>query len=339
VLTARAGDVTMRLCAVIVVIALSMVLAPVGGQAQPTGSVARVGLLTTNVATGLHLIVAFREGLRDLGYVEGRSLVLEMRDAGGVPERLPALAAELVALKVDVLVTSGRDGALAARQATTTVPVVAAVVGDPVGLGLVKSVARPGGNMTGFSNMAPDLVAKCLEQLKHVVPHARRVAVLRQRGELSERSANDMLRNAEAAGRTLGVQIQGVDVRGPDDFIRAFADMSRGRAEALLVLGSPMLFRARARLVEMAAQHRLPAVYQEREFVHAGGLMAYGADYVDMFRGAATYVDKILKGAKPGDLPVVQPTKFELFINARTARALGLTIPPSVLARTHHIID
>ena len=329
----------MRLCAVIVVIMLSMVLAPLGGQAQSTGSLARVGLLVGNLATGVHLIEAFREGLRHLGYVEGRSLVIEVRDARGALDRLPALAAELAALKVDVLVTTGRDGALAGKQAALTVPVVAVVVGDPVGLGLVTSLARPGGNMTGFSNMAPDLVAKCLEQLKHVVPHARRVAVLRQRGELSERPANDMLRNAEAAGRTLGVQLQVVDVRGPEEFTRAFADMSRGRAEALLVLGGPMFFRARERLVEMVAQQRLPAVYQEREFVQAGGLMAYGADYVDIFRGAATYVDKILKGAKPGELPVVQPTKFELVINARTARALGLTIPPSLLARAHHIID
>ena len=329
----------MRLCAVIVAFTLSVVLLPPDAQAQPAAPGARVGLLSGNLATGLHLIEAFRDGLRDLGYVEGRNLVTEMRDAQGALERLPALAAELVALRVDVLVTTGRDGALAGKQATTTVPVVAVVVGDPVGLGLVASLARPGGNMTGFSNMAPELVAKCLEQLKHAVPHARRVAVLRQRGAFSERAANDMLRNAEAAGRTLGVQLQVVDVRGPDEFTTAFAEMSRGRAEALIVLGSPMFFRARARVVEFAAKNRLPAMYQEREFVEAGGLMAYGTDYVDMFRRAPTYVDKILKGAKPGELPVVQPTKFELVINARTARALGLTIPPSLLARAHHIIE
>jgi putative tryptophan/tyrosine transport system substrate-binding protein len=329
----------MRFRAVIVLIALGVVLAPCGAEAQSTATGARVGLLSGDAATGRHLIGALREGLRDLGYVEGRNLVIETRDARGALERLPALAAELAALGIDVLVTTGRDGALAGKQATITVPVVAVVVGDPVGLGLVTSLARPGGNMTGFSNMAPDLVAKCLEQLKHAVQHARRVAVLRERGPFAERAANDMLKNAEAAARTLGVQLQVVDVRGADDFTRAFADMSRGRAEALLVLGSPMLFRARARLVEMAAQHRLPAVYQEREFVQAGGLMAYGADYVDIFRGAATYVDKILKGAKPGELPFVQPTKFELIINARTARALGLMIPPSLLARAHHIIE
>jgi ABC-type uncharacterized transport system substrate-binding protein len=330
----------MRVRAVIVLSALGvLLLAPLDGEAQPSAPGARVGLVSGNMTTGRHLIEAFREGLRDVGWVEGRNLAIEIRDAGGAIERLPDLAAELAALKIDVLVTTGRDGALAARQATTTVPVVAVVVGDPVGLGLVRSLARPGGNITGFSNMAPDLVAKCLEQLKHAVPHARRVAVLRQRGELSERPANDMLKNAEAAGRTLGVQLQVVDVRGPADFTRAFAEMSRGRAEALLVLGSPMLFRARAGLVEMAAQHRLPAVYQEREFVQVGGLMAYGADYVHMFRDAATYVDKILKGAKPADLPIVQPTKFELIINARTARTLGLTIPPSLLARAHHIIE
>jgi putative ABC transport system substrate-binding protein len=335
---ARRG-VTIRLRAVIVVIALSAVLAPLGVDAQPTARAARVGLLTGNMATGLHLIEAFREGLRDLGYVEGRNLVFETRDAGGKLDRLPALAAELVALGIDVLVTSGRDGALAGKQATTTVPVVAVVIGDPVGLGVATSLARPAGNITGFSNMAPELIAKCLEQLKYAIPHARRVAVLQQRGGIPERTASDMLTNVEAAARTLGVQLQVVEVRGPDEFTRAFGEMSRGRAEALIVLGGPMFFRARARLVELAAQNRLPAVYQEREFVQAGGLMAYGADYVDMFRHAATYVDKILKGAKPGDLPVVQPTKFELFINARTARALGLTIPPSVLARAQHIIE
>ena len=329
----------MRVRAVIVLIALSVILAPLAGDAQSTATAARVGLLTGNMATGLHLIEAFREGLRDLGYVEGRNLVLERRDARGELERLPALAAELVSLKIDVLVTTGVDGALAGKQATTAVPVVAVVVGDPVGLGLAASLARPGGNVTGFSNMAPDLVAKCLEQLKHAVPHARRVAVLRHRGGFPERVASDVLRNAEAAGRTLGVQLQVVDAGGPNDLTRAFAEMARGRAEALIVLGSPMFFRARARLVEMAAQNRLPAVYQEREFVQAGGLMAYGPDYVDMFRRAPTYVDKILKGANPGDLPVVQPTKFELIINARTARALGLTISPSLLARAHHIIE
>ena len=331
--------VTVRTRAVIVLIAVSAILAPLAGETQPPARAARVGLLTGNVATGVHLIEAFRAGLRDLGYVEGRNLVIEARDAGGKTERLTALAAELVALKIDVLVTSGRDGALAAKQATSSVPIVAVVVGDPVGLGLATSLSRPGGNVTGFSNMAPDLVAKCLEQLKQAVPHARRVAVLWHRDVFPQAAANDMVRNAEAAGRSLGVTLGFVHVRGPDDFVRAFAEMSRERVDALVAVGSPMFFRARTRLVEMAAQHRLPAVYQEREFVQAGGLMAYGADYVDMFRRAATYVDKIVKGARPGDLPVEQPTKFELFINAKTARALGLTISPSLLSQAHRIIE
>jgi putative ABC transport system substrate-binding protein len=327
-----------RAFGVVLFVVISSLAMPGGARAQPSGRSAKVGLLATNMATGVHLLDAFRAGLHDLGYVEGHNLVIETRDAGGKPERLPALLAELVATKPDVLVTTGRDGALAGKK-VTSIPVVAVVVGDPVGLGLVASLARPGGNLTGLSNMAPDLIAKCLEQLKLAVPHARRVAVLWHRDGSPQHAVSAMRRNAEAAGRGLGVTLQFVDVAGPDDLVRAFAEMSRGRADALVAVGSPMFFRARARLVEMAAQHRLPTVYQEREFVQAGGLMAYGPDYVEMFRRAATYVHKIVNGAKPADLPVEQPTKFELIINARTARALGLTMSPSVLARAHQIIE
>ena len=258
--------------------------------------------------------------------------MIEYRDAEGKLERLPALAAELVALKVDVIVAPSTAAALAAKQATRTLPIVFAAAADPVTSGLVTSLARPGGNVTGLSILAPELVGKRLELLTQAVPGVSRVAVLWQPGALGERTEKDMLKGAEVAARALGVRLQFVEARGPADFDRAFSDMTRARAGALTVLGSAMFFNERRRLVDLAAKNRLPAVYSWREFVDAGGLMAYGPNVADLFRRAATYVDKILKGAKPGDLPVEQPTKFELVINLKTAKALGLTIPPSVLS-------
>jgi putative ABC transport system substrate-binding protein len=313
--------------------------APLAAEAQQATTVARIGYLLSNPAANPHLHEAFRQGLRDLGYVEGRNLVIEYRSAEGKLERLPALAAELVALKVDVIVAPGTPAALAAKQATRTLPIVFAAVGDPVTSGLVTRLARPGGNVTGLSVLLPELVGKCLERLKQAVPGVSRVAVLWQPGGLGERTEKDMLKRAEVAARALGVRLQFLEARGPADFDRAFSDMTRARAGALTVLASNMLLGERRRLVDLAAENRLPAVYTWREFVDAGGLMSNGPDLADSFRRAATYVDKILKGAKPGDLPVEQPTKFELVINLKTAKALGLTIPPSLLGQADQVIQ
>jgi len=288
-----------------------------------------------------HTREAFRQGLRDLGYVEGRNVVIEYRSAEGKYERFPALAAELVALKVDVIVAAGSTpAALAAKQATRTILIVFASAADPVASGLVTSLARPGGNVTGLSTVGSELVGKRLEQLKQAVPGVSRVAVLWQpQGVLGERTRKDMLKEADVAARALGVRLQFVEARGPADFDRAFSDMTRARAGALTVLGSPTFLNERRRLVDLAAKNRLPAVYTVREFVDAGGLMSYGPNLADLFRRAATYVDKILKGAKPADLPVEQPTKFELVINLKAAKALGLTIPQSLLGRADQVVE
>jgi putative tryptophan/tyrosine transport system substrate-binding protein len=319
---------------------LALGAAPFAAEAQQAAKVARIGYLGSNVAANPHLPEAFRQGLRDLGYVEGRNLVIEFRDAEGKPERYPALAAELVALKVDVIVTGGSTlAARVAKQATRTIPIVFTGVGDPVESGLVTSLARPGGNVTGLSSLGPELVGKRLELLKQAVPGVDRVAVLWLPGALGERTDKDMLTGADVAARALGVRLQFVEARGPDEFARAFSDMSSARAGALTVLPGNRFLRAHRRLVDLAAENRLPAVYTSREFVDAGGLMSYGANQPDLFRRAATYVDKILKGAKPGDLPVEQPTKFELVINLKTAKALGLTIPQSVLVHADDLIQ
>ena len=321
-----------------ITLVLGGLFSPVATGAQEAAKIARIGYLTTNLAANLHSREAFLEELRDLGYVEGRNVVIEYRDAEGKPERLPALAAELVALKVDVIVAGATLAALAAKQATRTLPIVFATAGEPVTDGLVTSLARPGGNVTGLSLLAPELVGKRLELLKQAVPGVSRVAVLWQPGGLGERTEKDQLKEADVAARALGVRPQFVEARGPADFDRAFSEITRARAGALAVLPSPMLFGERRRLVDLAAKNRLPAVYPWRESVDAGGLMAYGPNIPDLFRRAATYVDKILKGTKPGDLPVEQPTKFELVINLKTAKTLGLTISPSVLGRADHIV-
>jgi len=317
---------------------LGLLATPLAAQAQPAAKIARIGWLGVSPATNPHLIEAFRQGLRDLGYVEGRNLVIEIRSAEGKFERLPALAAELVALKVDVIVVGGTPAALAAKQATTILPIVVSAVGDPVGSGLVTSLARPGGNVTGVSNLSLELVAKRLELLKQAVPGVSRVAVLWQPGVLDEHT-EDIRKGAEVAARALGVQLQFVEARSPKDFDRAFSEITRARPGALTVLPSSMFLIERRRLVDLTAKNRLPAVYFVREFVDAGSFMSYGPDLPDLNRRAATYVDKILKGAKPGDLPIEQPTKFELVINLKTAKALGLTIPPSLLQRADQVIE
>ena len=287
----------------------------------------------------MYLIDALEQGLRDRGYVKGRNLVIEYRYCEGKPERLPAFAAELVALKVDVIVAPTTPAVLAAKQATRTLPIVFTNAADPVTSGLVTSLAQPGGNVTGLSALTPELVGKRLEQLTQTVPGVSRVAVLWQPGVLGERTEKDTLKGAEVAARALGVRLQFVEARGSDDFDRAFSDMTRARAGALSVWPSSMFNSERKRLVDLAAKNRLPAVYPQRAYVDAGGLMAYGPNIADLYRRAATHVDKILKGAKPADLPVEQPTEFELVINLKTAKALGLTIPPSVLGRADHVIQ
>jgi putative tryptophan/tyrosine transport system substrate-binding protein len=318
----------------------SMFAAPLAAEAQQAGKVARIGYMVLS-SDAPRFREAFRQGLRDLGYIEGRNFVLEIRSAESKPERYPALAAELVALKVDVIVVSGggTPAALAAKQATGTLPIVFTNVGDPVTSGLVTSLARPGGNITGLSLVTPELISKRLELLTQAVPGVSRIAVLWQPGALEERTEKDRLQRAEAAGRTLGVRLQFLEVRGPKDFDRAFADMTRARAGALTDLEGPVFWSERKRIVDLAAKNRLPAVYALREFVDVGGLMSYGPDFADLWRRAAAYVDKILKGVKPADLPVEQPTKFELIINLKTAKALGLTIPPSVLGRADQVIE
>lgn len=318
---------------------LTLGAAPLAAEAQQAAKVARIGWLAVNLAPNLHLLEAFRQGLRDLGYSEGRSVAIEYRDAEGNLERFPALAAELVALKVDVIVAPTTPAALAAKQVTRTLPIVFASAVDPVASGLVVSLARPGGNVTGLSALVPELVGKCLEQLKQAFPRVSRVAVLWQPGVFGGRTEEDYLKAADVAGRALGVRLQFVEVRGPADFDKAFLDMTKARADALTVLSTTMFVNERRRLADLAAKNRLPAVYPAREFVDAAGLMAYGANLADLHRRAATYVDKILKGAKPADLPVEQPTKFELVINLKTAKALGLTIPQSVLWRADEVIQ
>jgi len=322
-------------------VAGGLLAAPLAAEAQQADKMARIGYLAFNLAAGDPRIrEAFLQGLRDLGYVEGRNLLIEYRDAAGKTDRFPALAAELVALKVDVIVAGGGTlAALAAKQATTTLPIVFAGVGNPVAEGLVTSLARPGGNVTGLSLVQQELVGKSLELLKQAVPEVSRVALLLKPDAMPDRAKKDRLNAADVAARALGVRLQVVEARGPEDFDRAFSDMTRARAGALAVLATPVFDSERRRLVDLAAKNRLPTVYSYRPYVEAGGLMSYGPDLADSFRRAATYVDKILKGAKPADLPIEQPTKFELVINLKTAKTLGLTIPQSLLLRADEIIQ
>jgi putative tryptophan/tyrosine transport system substrate-binding protein len=320
----------------IVTLTLSLLVAPLAAEAQPPTHVHRIGVLAGGTTSGRDPYVeAFLEGMRALGYVEGQNLVLEYRGAEGQYERLPDLAAELVRLQVDVLLVVITPAALAAKQATTTIPIVMAGVGDPVGSGLVASLSRPAGNVTGLAAVSSDLVGKQLEFLKEVLPTVSRVAVLWN-------PANPVhalnVREADVAGQALGVQLHLVAARGPDAFDSAFAAMTSAPAGALLVLGDSMFLQHRRRLAELAATSRLPTMHNVGPYVEAGGLMAYGPSPLDILRRAATYVDKILKGAKPADMPVEQPTKFDLVINLKTAQALGLTIPPSVLFQATEVI-
>jgi putative ABC transport system substrate-binding protein len=320
---------------IIALVALDAMALPVRGQ-RATG-VPRIGYLSSNLTGSPSMTEGFHQGLRDLGYVEGRNIAIEIRDANGKLERLPALAAELVTLKVDVIVVGGTSGALAAQHATRAVPIVFVSAVDPVADGLVSSLPRPGGNVTGLSALSSELVGKRLEELKRAVPGMRQVAVLWQPGAVPERTEHDILKAAEVAARTLGVRLQVVKAHVPGDFDAAFSEMINAHADAMMVLGGTMFLIERTHLVDLAARNRLPAMYGLREYVDEGGLMCYGPDNADMSRRAAIYVDKILKGTKPADLPVEQPTKFDLVINLKAAKALGLTIPPSLLQRAELI--
>jgi putative ABC transport system substrate-binding protein len=306
-------------------------------EAQPAPKTARIGFLS--LSPGPTPTMDISPGLRELGWIEGQNLAIEYRWAASREDQLPALAAELVRLKVDVIVTSSTPAAQAAKRATTTIPIVATFVADPVGSGLVASLARPGGNITGLTTLATGLVAKRLELLKAVVSGSTRVAVLWQPGALGERTMRDMMEETQVAGRTLALQLQFVEARRPDDFEQAFSAMREARAGGVLVFPNPILFEARRSIVAHAAKSRLPVVYPWREAASVGGFISYSTNFPDMYRRAATYVDKILKGAKPADLPIEQPTKFELVINLKTAKALGLTIPPSLLQRADQVIE
>ena len=303
---------------------------------QPT-KIPRVGYLATiSLSIIPARIEAFRQGLRELGYVEGKSIVIEWRSAEGKPARVPGLATELVRLKVDIIVTAGSPATRAAKEATNTIPIVMTNEGDPVGTGFVASLARPGGNITGLSTLAPELGGKRLEILKEVVPKASRVAVI---GNSTNPDYAQVLKEIELAAGALKVKLQYLDVLDPKDIETAFRAAAKGRADAVLVLNSPVLHSYQTQVVDLAVKSRLPAMYDRPEYVkEAGGLMNYGVSINDLDRRAATYVDKILKGRTPADLPVEQPMRFEFIINLKAAKQIGLTIPPNVLVRANKVI-
>ena len=315
-----------------------LLAAPLAAGAQQAGRLPRLGYLGASSPTlEPEILEAFRQGLRDLGYVEGQSIAIEYRWAEGHEDRLPELATELVGLKVDVIVTTGTPGTLAAKRATQTIPIVMTATGDLLRSGLVTSLARPGGNVTGFSTLRSELEGKRLDLFKQTFPRFSRVAML---WDSANPSTKFYLQHIEAAARASHVTLQpAVAVRRVEDLDRAFAAIARGHADALFVVSGRSLLAERGRIVEFAAKSRLPAIYPYREYVETGGLMSYSANYPDLYRGAALYVDKILKGAKPADLPVQQSARFDLAINLKTAKALGLTIPPSLLARADQVIE
>jgi putative ABC transport system substrate-binding protein len=308
---------------------------PLVARAQQPERIWRLGMLeTTSLPANAANVDSFRKALRELGYVEGRNLLIEYRSADGRAERFPQLAAELLHLKVDLIVARGTPAALASKNASSTIPVVTTALANP--FSVVTSLARPGGNVTGLSSLSTDLHSKRVELMREMVPGIARIAVLFDLGNPNLTRSREEI---ETGGRSLGIQPQFLNVRKPQDIGPAFDDAAGQHAEALLV-GLDTLTQANAKLiVELAAKHRLPALYTSREFVDLGGLISFGVSYPDLYRRAATYVDKILKGTKPADLPVEQPTKFELVINLKTAKALGLTVPPMLLARADEVIE
>jgi len=316
-------------CAMLLALCLSV-------EAQQPKKVPRIGyLIATSPSVISARIDAFRQGLRELGYVEGKSIVIDYRWAERKLDRLPALAAELVRLNVDVIVTAGPADTKAAKEATSTIPIVMSWDNDPIGNGHVGSLARPGGNITGLSTLAPELSGKQMELLKEIIPRLSRVAVL---GTSTQPGNAQALREVKLVGGAFKVQLQYFDVLSINDIETAFRAASKARADAVVVLGTPVTGSYRTQIAKLAVKSRLPAIYSRSDFVEDGGLMSYGTSFIDLSRRAATYVDKILKGAKPADLPVEQPTKFEFVINLETAKQIGLTIPPNVLARADKVI-
>jgi putative ABC transport system substrate-binding protein len=335
-----------RVVAIIMMLALGLLAAPLGSNAQQPTKIWRIGFLSPSSSSHLEKrgdplggrgLEAFRQGLRERGYIEGQNIAIEYRWAEGRFERLPDLAAELVRLKVDVIVAVVTQASLAAKNATRTIPIVTVAVGDPVGSGLVASLAHPGGNVTGPSSMFAELAGKQLELLKETVPKASRVAVLRNPANPVWQA--QMLRETEIAARTLGLRLQLLDARGLEELEGAFAAMTRGRARALLVQADPMFSLHARRIADLAVKHRLPTMGGFRENVEAGFLMSYAPNFPDLFRRAGYYVDRILKGTKPADLPVEQPMRFEFAINMNTAKALGITFPQTILIRADQVIQ
>ena len=326
-----------RAAGLVTTVAFGILLAPLATQAQQSGKVHRIGFLgNSTAALEANLVGPFREGLRDLGYVEGRNVLIEYRWAEGKYERFPALIAELIAMKIDVIVTAGTPATLAVKKATTSVPLVMVAVGDPVGTGIVASLNRPGGNITGLTSISPELEGKRLELLREVVPKLSHVAMLWNPVSPFQVIAETEVR---AAAKVLRMKVLSLGVRTREEIEDALAAIARERPGALLVLADRLFLHNRARIMEFAAQHRLPGVHAYRELVEAGGLMSYGPSYAGMHRRAAYYVDKILKGASPADLPVERPATFELVVNLKAAKALGLTMPQSVLLRATEVIQ
>jgi putative ABC transport system substrate-binding protein len=324
--------------ALIVTLTIGMLAAPLLATAQSGTKIPRIGILQVGTPAGAgHLSAAFKEGMRERGYMEGRQVSFEQRFGETKREQLSEAAAELVRIKVDIIVTSTDEGIAAVKQQTQTIPIVMANSTDPVGTGFVVSLAHPGRNITGNSGMSPELSGKRLELLKEIIPSLARIAIL---WNPDIRGAVLDYKETESAARTLRLQLQSLEVTRTGDLDRAFAAMTTGRAEALVVPAvNPLAYSNRSEIVRLAQTHRLPSIYGERSFADAGGLIAYGPNAADLWRRAAVYVDKILKGAKPGDLPVEQPTQFELVINLKTAKTLGLTIPPSLVRRADRVIE
>jgi ABC-type uncharacterized transport system substrate-binding protein len=321
---------------VLTAVVLLLLAPPIAPEAQPPAKVVRIGALTVGLPRATPAVEAFLQALRELGYVEGRNMVLEFRFAEGRIDGLPALASELVRLQVDVIVTEGNAAALAAKHATSTIPIVMAIAADPVKAGVVASLSRPGGNITGLTAIDPELSGKRVDLLKEAVPKIALVAVM---WNPSNPASADLLRETEAAARSLGIQVQGIEVRNPAELEGAFKAVTNAHPSALITIGDGMLSSLRTRIVDFALKSRLPAIFHAREFAEAGGLMSYGSNPADSIRRTAVLVDKVLKGTKPADLPIEQPTKIDLVINLKTARALGLTIPPSLLLRADQLIE
>ena len=349
--TRRGGDAAMLACRslgkrmlvirtavqALVALGFAMLAALSAAGAQQPAKVPRVGyVFSFTAAEGRHLWEACRQGLRELGYVEGQTIALEPRWAEGRYERLPGLVAELLRLKVDVMVVAATPGNLVAKAATSTTPIVLVAVADPVRSGLVASLARPGGNFTGLSLLTPELSGKRLQLLTEAAPRVTRVAVLMNPGNHSNLI---FLEETQVAARVLGIQLQALEVRSPEEFEQAFAAAARGRAGALVAFDDPVIHSNRTRIVALAAKRRLPAMYGTREFAEVGGLMSYGPNREQLYHRTAIYVDKILKGTKPADIPVEQPTRFEMVVNMKTAKALRLTIPQTILIRADQVIQ